>query len=110
MKLVLFQVATGEVVPGVLTERGVVDIADAVPRGHTPQATMQGIIDGFENLRPALDRLANERDALPLAGLRLRAPLPRPGKILACIANYWEHGALDARPLPVTVFLMVVAL
>ena len=23
-------------------------------------------------------------------------PLPRPGKILACIANYWEHGALDA--------------
>ena len=31
--------------------------------------------------------------------MRLRAPLPRPGKILACIANYWEHGALEARPL-----------
>jgi 2-keto-4-pentenoate hydratase/2-oxohepta-3-ene-1,7-dioic acid hydratase in catechol pathway len=31
--------------------------------------------------------------------VRLRAPLPRPGKILACIANYWEHGALEARPL-----------
>ena len=29
----------------------------------------------------------------------MRAPLPRPGKILACIANYWEHGALAARPL-----------
>ena len=99
MKLVLFQATTGEVLPGVLTERGVVDIADAVPRGHTPQATMQGIIDGFEGLRPALERLANERDPLPLSGVRLRAPLPRPGKILACIANYWEHGALDARPL-----------
>ena len=31
--------------------------------------------------------------------VRLRAPLPRPGKILACIANYWEHGAREARPL-----------
>jgi 2-keto-4-pentenoate hydratase/2-oxohepta-3-ene-1,7-dioic acid hydratase in catechol pathway len=99
VKLVLFQAMTGEVLPGVLTERGVVDIADAVPRGHTPQATMQGIIDGFDGLRPALERLANERDALPLSDVRLRAPLPRPGKILACIANYWEHGALDARPL-----------
>jgi len=89
VKLVLFQAMTGEVLPGVLTERGVVDIADAVPRGHTPQATMQGIIDGFDGLRPALERLANERDALPLSDVRLRAPLPRPGKILACIANYW---------------------
>jgi hypothetical protein len=99
VKLVLFQAMTGEVLPGVLTERGVVDIADAVPRGHTPQATMQGIIDGFDGLRPALERLANERDPLPLSDVRLRPPLPRPGKILACIANYWEHGALDARPL-----------
>jgi hypothetical protein len=31
--------------------------------------------------------------------VRLRPPLPRPGKILACIANYWEHGAMEARPL-----------
>src|SRR3989449_6170711 len=60
---------------------------------------MQGIIDDFETLRPALKRLAHERRALPLSQVRLRPPLPRPGKILACIANYWEHGALEARPL-----------
>jgi 2-keto-4-pentenoate hydratase/2-oxohepta-3-ene-1,7-dioic acid hydratase in catechol pathway len=76
-----------------------VSIADAVPPGATPQLTMQGIIDAFEDLRPALTRLAREGRALPLADVRLRAPLPRPGKILACIANYWEHGALEARPL-----------
>jgi 2-keto-4-pentenoate hydratase/2-oxohepta-3-ene-1,7-dioic acid hydratase in catechol pathway len=29
----------------------------------------------------------------------LRAPLPRPGKILCCIANYWEHAQREARPL-----------
>ncbi len=99
MKLVLFEAVGGDVLPGLLTERGVVSIADAVPLGATPQSTIEGIIDGFERLRPALERLLNEGDPLPLSGVRLRAPLPRPGKILACIANYWEHGALDARPL-----------
>ena len=100
MRLVLFQAAgTDDVVPGVMTAQGVVGIADAVRPGHTPQLTMQGIIDDFETLRPALKRLAHERRALPLSQVRLRPPLPRPGKILACIANYWEHGALEARPL-----------
>jgi 2-keto-4-pentenoate hydratase/2-oxohepta-3-ene-1,7-dioic acid hydratase in catechol pathway len=97
---VLFEpAARREAVPGLLTERGVVDIAHAVRSGFTPQATMQGIIDDFETLRPALDRLAREGAARPLAQVRLRPPLPRPGKILACIANYWEHGALEPRAL-----------
>ena len=100
MKLVLFQMAgKRDVVPGVLTERGVVSVADAVPSSYTPQLTMAGIIDNFDTLRPALERLAKDRTALPLSDVQLRAPLPRPGKILACIANYWEHGALEARPL-----------
>ena len=100
MRLVLFEAATGGgTLPGVLTERGVVSIAGAVRAGHTPQATMQGVIDDFDALRPALERLAREGQARPLAEVRLRPPLPRPGKILACIANYWEHGALEARAL-----------
>jgi len=99
VKLVLFEASGGGVRPGLLVAEGVVDVADAVPRGHTPQLTMQSIIDGFDTLRSSLERLARERAPLPHAAVRLRAPLPRPGKILACIANYWEHGALDARPL-----------
>ncbi len=100
MKLVLFQKpGAGDVVPGLLTDRGVVSIADAVPSGPTPQLTMQGIIDRFDALRPAMELRAKNGEPLPLSAARLRAPLPRPGKILACIANYWEHGALEARPL-----------
>jgi 2-keto-4-pentenoate hydratase/2-oxohepta-3-ene-1,7-dioic acid hydratase in catechol pathway len=100
MKLVLFQTADGdEPSPGLLTERGVVGLAGAVARGHTPQLTMQGLIDGFEQRRPELERLAAEGEVLPLASVRLRAPLPRPGKILCCIANYWEHAQREARPL-----------
>ena len=100
MKLVLFQTAPGaELLPGVLTDRGVVDISAAVQKSHTPQLTMQGIIDQFERLRPVLEKLANQGAALPLETVRLRPPLPRPGKILACIANYWEHAQREPRPL-----------
>jgi 2-keto-4-pentenoate hydratase/2-oxohepta-3-ene-1,7-dioic acid hydratase in catechol pathway len=98
MRLALFQKDT-QVLPGVITEHGLVNIADLVSAGATPQLTMVGIIDQFERLRPALERRAREGDAMALDSVRLRAPLPRPGKILACIANYWEHGALEARAL-----------
>ena len=100
MKLVLFKSATGAgILPGLLTERGVVDISAAVKKSYTPQLTMQGIIDDFERLRPALEKLGDEGAALPLESVRLRSPLPRPGKILACIANYWEHAQREPRPL-----------
>jgi hypothetical protein len=87
VKLVLFQTtASGEISPGLLTDRGVVDISAAVKKSYTPQLTMQGIIDDYDALRPALQRLAGQGPAAPLEKVRLKPPLPRPGKILACIA------------------------
>ncbi len=100
MKLVLFQIAPDtDPVPGILTERGVVNISSALRPSYTPQLTMQVIIDQFDRLRPRLETLAAEGEAKPLDAVRLRAPLPRPGKILCCIANYWEHAQREARPL-----------
>jgi 2-keto-4-pentenoate hydratase/2-oxohepta-3-ene-1,7-dioic acid hydratase in catechol pathway len=100
VRLVLFQApGSSVVVPGVLTERGVVGVGDIVSLEATPQLTMQRIIDHFETLRPGLERSASTGTAMPLTDVRLRPPLPRPGKILACIANFWEHGAMEARPL-----------
>ena len=43
-----------------LTDRGVVDISAAVKKRYTPQLTMQGIIDEFDDLRPALEKLPRE--------------------------------------------------
>src|SRR5258708_3649037 len=98
--LVFFEPPGGsEPVPGLLTDRGVVDISSIAEKGHTPQSTMQALIDGFDRLRPSLESRATEGEALPLSSVRLRAPLPRPGKILCCIANYWEHAQREARPL-----------
>lgn len=100
MRLVLFETAGAAApVPGVLNERGVVDISGILARGQTPQLTMQGLIDDFDRLRPRLETAAGSDAAKPLDQVRLRAPLPRPGKILCCIANYWEHAQREARPL-----------
>ena len=100
MRLVLFQAAPGaEILPGALTERGVVDLSPEVAKDYTPQLTMQRIIDGYDALRPALEQRARDGEALPLERVRLKPPLPRPGKILACIANYWEHAQREPRPL-----------
>ena len=100
MKLVLFQTGgTGEITPGLLTDRGVVSIAKYVKKSYTPQLTMNDIIDDFDKLKPALERAAASDDAVPLSSVQLRSPLPRPGKILACIANYWEHAQREARKL-----------
>jgi 2-keto-4-pentenoate hydratase/2-oxohepta-3-ene-1,7-dioic acid hydratase in catechol pathway len=100
MKLVMFEMGEkAGPMPGLLTERGVVSLAGIVEPGHTPQLTMQNLIDGYDRLKPVLERLADEGGAVPLTQVRLRPPLPRPGKILCCIANYWEHAQREARPL-----------
>jgi 2-keto-4-pentenoate hydratase/2-oxohepta-3-ene-1,7-dioic acid hydratase in catechol pathway len=100
MKLVLFQSsAEAQPVPGLLTDGGVVDISTAVPLRATPQLTMQGLIDNFEQLRSSLHELEYWGEPRPLSSVRLRPPLPRPGKILCCIGNYWEHAQREARAL-----------
>ena len=105
MKLVLYQPASsadGEAPrPGVLVGDGVVDVAEVVGSlgdGRTSQL-MPRIIDRFEELRPELERLAARSTPQPVTAARLRAPLPRPGKILCCIGNYWEHMQRDPNPL-----------
>ena len=102
MKLVLFEIAGQDTLaPGVLTGRGVVSVAGALGdvQQLSPQQVMQRIIDDFDALRPALDDLAAAGEAMPLDKVRLGPPLPRPGKILCCIGNYWEHQGRDPKPL-----------
>ncbi|WP_068086379.1 fumarylacetoacetate hydrolase family protein [Novosphingobium rosa] len=97
MKLVLFTRGDEPAHAGILTDQGVIDASSVAHDGPTPQQTMAALIDGFETLRPALEALTGP--AIPLTEVRLLAPLPRPGKIVNCIANYWEHAQREARPL-----------
>jgi 2-keto-4-pentenoate hydratase/2-oxohepta-3-ene-1,7-dioic acid hydratase in catechol pathway len=87
--------------PGLIKGDAVVDITPAVAGlpAATPQMLMESIIDNFEGLRPALQKLLDSGASVPISSVKLRPPLPRPSKILCCIGNYWEHMQREAGPL-----------
>jgi len=100
VRLVLFQAAgTDDVVPGVMTAQGVVGIADAVRPGHTPQLTMQGIIDDFETLRPALKRRRSDRRSSAWRTSVGRCRCPRSGCAPRCRGPARSWRASPTRPL-----------
>jgi 2-keto-4-pentenoate hydratase/2-oxohepta-3-ene-1,7-dioic acid hydratase in catechol pathway len=43
---------------------------------------------------------ADDGDRVALAGLRVRAPVPKPGKIVAVGLNYRDHAAESGQPIP----------
>lgn len=107
MKIVLFQPAQSEQPrPGLLTDRGVVDVGEVVPGGGTPQDTVRRLIDGFDALRPSLESLAVRGDAVPADAVRLLPPLPAPGKIVCSTGGYGaraqETNGGEPKPLLLT--------
>lgn len=107
MRLVLFEgPGAGRTTRlGVLREGGVHDVSRATAGlpAHTPQQVMEQVISGFDELRAAIEAAADAVRPIPLDVVRLRPPLPRPGKILCCIGNYWEHA--DREPHALNMFL-----
>lgn len=88
--------------PCVLKENGVIDISEIVTHLQisSPQIFMQRIIVNFEELRQDIQKIHDQGTVIPLDQVRLRPPLPRPGKILAGQGNYMEGVKIDpARPL-----------
>ncbi len=83
---------------GVLRGDMVVDVTalvQSVP--HTgPHDLISNLIADFASYRAALE--AATAPAVPLANVRLRAPLPRPGQIDCMAVNYMENGTLPAKP------------
>ena len=103
MRLVLFTRTSEGARVGALTDGGVVDLSGFFPPQATGQATMQSAIDAFETHRAAAETELREQNVIPLEELSLLPPLPRPGKILCCIGNYWEHAKRD--PVPLNMYL-----
>ena len=91
MKLVMYN----DNQPGILTDGGVVDISDIAPGGG--QAAMVHLITNFDDLKAQLEERA--ASGTPVAGARLRSPLPRPNKILCMGGNYREFGAREPSPM-----------
>jgi 2-keto-4-pentenoate hydratase/2-oxohepta-3-ene-1,7-dioic acid hydratase in catechol pathway len=88
--------------PCLVKEDGVVDISREVRglQGGSPQLTLENIIVNFQLLRPRLERLAERGKTIPLSQVRLRAPVPRPGKVLCGRGNFMEGVPVEpVRPL-----------
>jgi len=100
MKIVLFN----EHKPGLLKGDNVVDISSEVTLGRTGQETIVNIIDGWDALKPKLEAYLASHDGVPVSGVQLRAPVPKPGKIMCMAANYREN--TDKPPLPINGFLV----
>jgi 2-keto-4-pentenoate hydratase/2-oxohepta-3-ene-1,7-dioic acid hydratase in catechol pathway len=93
MKLVVFN----EGRPGVITQRGIVDVSKPVLPfgGHDG---MCAIIERFAELEPELTSLARHGAALPFDSVTLKAPVPR-ARVLAMGGNYRENGLREPAPM-----------
>jgi 2-keto-4-pentenoate hydratase/2-oxohepta-3-ene-1,7-dioic acid hydratase in catechol pathway len=100
MKLALYD----DYRPALLTDSGIIDISADVPIGRNGQETMEGVIANWADLQPVLARHLAENNTTPLESVRLRAPLPKPGKVMCMAANYRENLSID--PLPINGFLV----
>ena len=76
---------------GILTERGIVDIPSSW-QGPNPPATLKDLLErdgaSFDPLRRLTESTAK---IISPDSVKLLAPIPRPGKVLALAGNYREH-------------------
>jgi 2-keto-4-pentenoate hydratase/2-oxohepta-3-ene-1,7-dioic acid hydratase in catechol pathway len=81
------------------------DVTSALPGTYDPDPCGAGwwvrLCRDFRILQPRLVAAARSAAPRPLAGVRLRAPVLNPGKIIACASNYEAHVAeMRDRVLP----------
>ncbi len=94
MRLVTFD----DFIPGVVRGEEVVDLTPAIGEiARLPwDERIPALIENFDKLRPAIEKLAADGRGAPLASVRLRAPNPRPGKFICSAANYKADPSAEA--------------
>jgi 2-keto-4-pentenoate hydratase/2-oxohepta-3-ene-1,7-dioic acid hydratase in catechol pathway len=90
---------------GVLKGDNVVDVSAVVHDiPHTnPGNLINGLIERFDDYRPALEDAVSKADGVPVSSVRIRPPLPKPGNIDCMAVNYMEDGTRD-EPAPINAF------
>lgn len=86
MKLVRFSIGGGPVRPGLVRDGHVLALEDLVPGAPSD---MKQIISDWDSLAPKLATAT--ASGVPLAGVRLHAPIPDPEKVMAIGLNYADH-------------------
>jgi 2-keto-4-pentenoate hydratase/2-oxohepta-3-ene-1,7-dioic acid hydratase in catechol pathway len=76
---------------GILTETGLIDIPSAWEGAHPPRSVKDILQRGPDCLAKLGELAKAAGDIIPLDSVKLLAPIPRPGKVLALAGNYVEH-------------------
>jgi len=77
--------------PGILIEDSIIDIQSAWG-GADPPGSVKEILERGPSCLARLGELTESGEgAIPLRSVRLLAPIPSPGKVLALAGNYVEH-------------------
>jgi 2-keto-4-pentenoate hydratase/2-oxohepta-3-ene-1,7-dioic acid hydratase in catechol pathway len=97
MKIALFD----DYIPGIVKDGQILDVSGAVGEAVMslpPMLRMNALIADFDRLR---DRIAAASSGAgkPLDSVRLRAPVPKPSKMLFGIGNFRENIQAEIRPL-----------
>ena len=90
MKLCLFDDNRVGVVAGD-SVLDVTEVLSALPPRSWPLPRGDLLIAALPTLRPAIDAACARARHLPLSGVRLRAPVANPGKLVAAPVNYQAH-------------------
>lgn len=96
MKLATF-VADSAPELGLVVGEGIISISR---RLASPPASMIELISHWSELQPQVAALGTRAPDVLLADARLRAPVPRPGKIMAIGLNYKDHIEEAGLPTP----------
>jgi 2-keto-4-pentenoate hydratase/2-oxohepta-3-ene-1,7-dioic acid hydratase in catechol pathway len=85
---------------GVVIGDEIADVSEAVSGiPHVgPHDLISRVIERFSDYRNAIENAANSAVPRKLESVRLRPPLPRPGKIFNMAVNYLENGAVKTPP------------
>jgi len=96
MRIVCFN---GNKIGVVGREETVVDVSDLCEGiGDWPPVSMIKMISRFEAMRPQLEKRVNEGKGVPIAQVRLEAPITWPNKLIAIPVNYHAHAVEMSSP------------
>lgn len=86
---------------GIITGDQIVEISRVSKQieHSTPQQLMNEVIAQFSDLEPELEKALRSNQGIPISQVRIRPPLPRPGKIICAAVNYLEFGTRPPSPL-----------
>ena len=82
---------------GIIKGEKIADVGEALGgiNYHNPQELMEMVITGWDEIGPKIEQAAGLKEGMPLDGVQLRPPMPRPGQLVCLAGNYLEPAHPD---------------